>query len=32
LIQNFEKNKILSQEGASIVNKILTKENTYWGE
>lgn len=32
LVENSEKNKVLSQKGAKIINSLLQKQNTYWGE
>lgn len=32
LVENFETHELLSQRGAKIFNKILEKQNTYWGE
>ena len=31
-VDNSETVEVLSQKGAKIINKILTKHNTYWGE
>lgn len=32
LVESSEKNKVLSQKGARIVDLLLEKQNTYWGE
>jgi hypothetical protein len=32
VVESFEKNKVLSQKGAKIINSLLQKQNTYWGE
>ena len=32
LVENFETHELLSQRGAKIFNRILEKQNTYWGE
>ena len=32
LVESSEKNKVLSQKGAKIINSLLQKQNTYWGE
>ena len=32
VVESSEKNKVLSQKGAKIINSLLQKQNTYWGE
>lgn len=32
IVENYESDKLLSQRGSRIFNRILEKQNTYWGE